>query len=381
MTSADQAERLRQLAQVNARIEQDQTILPGSAGRAYEAHSTNVNNGGTRSPDHSNGPQNGGHANGSASRTINGSNPPTPRNDSLFRAHSQNGRSVPPSSSRTSFITITSGKGGVGKTNIAVNLAIAMSEQGRRVTLIDADMGTANADVLCGITTPKNLSHLIQGRKRQLVDLAVDAPGGFRLIPGTSGVQQMADLSEADRGILIRELSKLERSSEIVIVDTGAGISEAVTSMANLADLILVVLTPEPTSIADGYGLIKSIHFKLQRAPDRGKQFAILINMASSRQQARAVYDRIASVSRRFLGIHLDFAGHVPNDISVSRSVLKRTPFLLGHPHAPASKAVYGLGESLGRRFSVVDHMSTERREIDRPGYFSRFRQWFLNGS
>lgn len=381
MTSADQAERLRQLAQVSARITQDQTTLPGSADRPSEPHWPHVNNGEARSLDHSNGLQDCGHANGSAGPTGNGSNLATPQTDSHSHAHPQNGRSVRSSSPRTSFIAVTSGKGGVGKTNIAVNLAIAMSGEGRCVTLIDADMGTANADVLCGITTPNNLSHLIQGRKRRLVDLAIDAPGGFRLIPGASGVRQMADLSEADRGILVGELSKLEHSSEIVIVDTGAGISESVTSMTSLADLILVVLTPEPTSIADGYGLIKSIHFKLQGTQDRGKRFAILINMASSRHQARAVYDRIASVSRRFLGIHLDFAGHVPNDISVSRSVLKRTPFLLVHPHAPASKAICELGESLGRRFSVVDHINTERREIDQPGYFSRFRQWFLHGS
>jgi flagellar biosynthesis protein FlhG len=160
--------------------------------------------------------------------------------------------------SRASVIAITSGKGGVGKSNIAVNLAIKLASAGKEVVLLDADLGLANADVLCNIDLPCNLSHVI-ARKRELSDVMVKAPGGFHLIGGASGLARMADLTDHDRQRLVLALAELEQRADIILIDTGAGISPNVLSFTRAADHVLVVTTPEPTAITDAYAVIKVI--------------------------------------------------------------------------------------------------------------------------
>src|SRR3954467_13944912 len=159
---------------------------------------------------------------------------------------------------RASVIAITSGKGGVGKSNVAVNLAIKLSAAGKRVVLRDADLGLANADVLCNIDLPCNLSHVI-ARKKELADVMVKAPGGFRLIGGASGLARMADLSALDRQRIVDALAELEETADIILIDTGAGISPNVLSFTRAADHVLVLTTPEPTAITDAYAVIKVI--------------------------------------------------------------------------------------------------------------------------
>jgi len=325
------------------------------------------------------------------------------------------------------YITVTSGKGGVGKTNVAINLCAALALQGRRVTMIDADLGTANADVLCGLQSAQNVSHFIAGRRARLDEIAVDAPGGFRLVAGANGLRRMANLDESQRAHFIRGVTQLEQSSDVVVLDTSAGINQSVTAMAGLADIVLLVLTPEPTSIADGYGLIKSIHAGTARGrrpitgAGRGSQsgsgiqngtsggtgieleneggpnlglemasageqrIAVLVNMASSRTQARAVYDRVAMVARRFLHRHLDFAGWIPKDPMVGQAVLHRRPVLLESPRCPASRALSGLGESLlgsiepERERGADESPSPHNPRSD--GYFARFCAWLGAGA
>src|SRR5205814_7227981 len=159
---------------------------------------------------------------------------------------------------RASVIAITSGKGGVGKSNIAVNLAIKLAEAGKHVVLLDADLGLANADVLCNIEVPFNLAHVI-GRKKELKEVMVRAPGGFHLIGGASGLARMADLTDFDRQRLVDALGELEQQCDIILIDTGAGISPNVLSFTRAADHVLVVTTPEPTAITDAYAVVKVI--------------------------------------------------------------------------------------------------------------------------
>src|ERR1041385_2437859 len=157
---------------------------------------------------------------------------------------------------RASVVAITSGKGGVGKSNIAVNLAIKLAAANKDVVLLDADLGLANADVLCNVDLKTNLAHVI-ARKHELAEVMVKAPGGFRLIGGASGLARMADLTDGDRQRLLEALAELEQTTDAILLDTGAGISPNVLAFAKAADHVMVVTTPEPTAITDAYAVIK----------------------------------------------------------------------------------------------------------------------------
>jgi flagellar biosynthesis protein FlhG len=264
-------------------------------------------------------------------------------------------------SSSASVIAITSGKGGVGKSNVAVNLAIQLSAAGRDVVLLDADLGLANADVLCNLDLPCNLSHVI-ARKKELADVLVTAPGGFRLIGGASGLARMADLSDADRQRLVSALAELESQTDVILIDTGAGISPNVLSFTRAADHVLIVTTPEPTAITDAYAVIKVI------SRDAGhRRLSLLINQARNEMEAGVVYERISKVAKQFLNVPVYDAGYVPSDAAVPQAVRRRTPFVLDSPRSPASLAIaqlaMRLGQGTGARNGGV-------------GFFSRMIGW-----
>lgn len=263
---------------------------------------------------------------------------------------------------RASVIAITSGKGGVGKSNIAVNLAIQLSSAGRRVVLMDADLGLANADVLCNVEIPHNLSHVI-ARKKELGDVMVKAPGGFRLIGGASGLARMADLTDTDRRSIVDALSELENDADMILIDTGAGISPNVLTFTRAADQVLVVTTPEPTAITDAYATIKVIS---RESPTR--TISLLVNQARSAAEARTVYDRIAKVARQFLNVNVLDAGSVLRDESVPTAVRNRTPFLLASPRCAASLGIAQLSMRLASGVS---------NQVDNGGFFNRMVGWF----
>jgi len=262
---------------------------------------------------------------------------------------------------RASVIAITSGKGGVGKSNIAVNLAIKLSSAGKDVVLLDADLGLANADVLCNLDLPANLAHVI-ARKKELFDVLVKAPGGFRLIGGASGLARMADLTDFDRQRLIDSLGELEHQTDVILIDTGAGISPNVLSFARAADHVLVVTTPEPTAITDAYAMVKVIS---RDGTDR--HVSLLVNQVRNAEEAKAVYERIAKVARQFLNVSVLDAGYIVADDEVILSVRKRVPFVLASPKCPASLCVEKLAMRLEK--GVVSN-------IPSGGFFNRMGKW-----
>ncbi len=274
-------------------------------------------------------------------------------------------RSLMKARARATVIAITSGKGGVGKSNIAVNLAVTFAAAGKEVVLLDADLGLANADVLCNMDLPFNLSHVI-ARKKEVRDVLYKAPGGFRLIGGASGLARMADLSEFDRQRLVNSLVELEKNADIILIDTGAGISPNVLSFTRAADDVLVVTTPEPTAITDAYAMVKVISKDKQ-----ARRVSLLVNQAHNATEAAQVYERIATVAKKFLNLNVLDAGHVVSDSEVPLAVRKRTPFVIGSPRCHASHCVAQLAMRLAEGVSV---------QPDSGGFFNRMSRWFFKG-
>jgi flagellar biosynthesis protein FlhG len=243
-----------------------------------------------------------------------------------------------------------------------VNLAIKLASVGKEVVLLDADLGLANADVLCNIDLPSNLSHVI-ARKRELADVMVNGPGGFKLIGGASGLARMADLSDDDRQRLVKALAVLEAQTDIILIDTGAGISPNVLSFTRCADHVLVVTTPEPTAITDAYAVIKVIS-----RDDANRPISLLVNQCRRPGEGAQVYERISQVARQFLSAHILDAGYVAADEEVQLAVRRRTPFILASPKCAASQCITQLAMRLERGVSPAP---------DRGGFFNRMGKWF----
>jgi len=265
---------------------------------------------------------------------------------------------------RASVIAITSGKGGVGKSNVAVNLAIKLSAAGKRVVLLDADLGLANADVLCNIDLPLNLSHVI-ARKKELSEVLVKAPGGFNLIGGASGLARMADLTDDDRQRLVDALGELEQQADVILIDTGAGISPNVLSFTRAADHVLIVTTPEPTAITDAYAVVKVL------SRDGGdRRVSLLINQVRTPNEAKVVHGRIAQVAKQFLGVSVLDAGYVLSDEAVPQAVRRRVPFVIGSPKCPASICVAQLAARLEQGVGSASQADNS------SGFFQRMGRW-----
>jgi flagellar biosynthesis protein FlhG len=260
-------------------------------------------------------------------------------------------------------IAVTSGKGGVGKSNLAINLAVSLSRLGRKVCLLDADLGLANIDVLCNLTPRLTLQHVVTGRCR-LSDVMLLAPGGFRLIPGASGVAGMADLNGRQRDRVLQQLVVLERVADVILIDCAAGISANVLAFAAAAHTALVTTTPEPTAVTDAYGMVKSL---LRRAPR--VRVELVVNMAASTEEAAGVFQRMNRVTETFLKRSIAYGGAIPLDPAVGMAVRHRLPFSLFDPEAAATRAV----EQVARRLGGCEcELSDERR----GGFFARLAGW-----
>ncbi len=234
---------------------------------------------------------------------------------------------------KTRIIAITSGKGGVGKTSLAVGLAISMARKGASVTLLDADLGLANINVILGIIPKYNLYHVIKGKKK-LRDIVINVPEGIKIIAGASGFHQLANLEPRQRTEFIEAMGELE-ADDYLIIDTGAGVSQNVMSFVLAADEIVVVTTPEPTAITDAYGIIKSI-----AAQSSDKIIRLIVNRAQSVSEGNRVAQRVISIAGQFLNIKVESLGFVFEDPSVPRSVRNQKPFVVSFPKSKASGCV-----------------------------------------
>ena len=259
-------------------------------------------------------------------------------------------------------IAVTSGKGGVGKTNIAVNLAVYWASLGRDVTLVDLDVGLANADVLLNVHPRFNLSH-VQAGQRSIAEIAVETHGGLRFVAGGSGVDGLADMSDSRRRRLVGHVDSIRDQADLVVYDCGAGISMNVLAFALMADAVLVVSTPDPTAITDAYAMVKVLVGKKYHGSLR-----LLVNMASDRNEAAEVYRRIAEVAERFLHFTLADGGYVLQDTRVELAVRRRSPFVLSDPRCPSSLCIAALAANLA---------PVSRSSVTPPGLLSRFVELF----
>jgi flagellar biosynthesis protein FlhG len=231
-------------------------------------------------------------------------------------------------------IAVTGGKGGVGKTTVAVNMAVSIAAQGRNVMLLDADLGMANVDVLLGLRTRFHLGHVIKG-ECSLEDTIVTGPHGLQIVPAASGVKRMANLSEAEHAGIIRAFSDLYHQVEVLVVDTAAGLHESVTTFSQAAHHVVVVVCDEPASITDAYALIKVL------SREHGVQrFQILANQTRRLGEGSDLFQKIFKVCDRFLDVGVEFAGCIPFDDYLRRSVQKQTAVVDAYPASISSIAL-----------------------------------------
>ena len=244
---------------------------------------------------------------------------------------------------KTKTIAITSGKGGVGKTSVAVGLSIALARGGSSVTLLDADLGLANINVILGIIPKYNLYHVIKGQKK-LKDIVIEVPEGIKIIAGASGFHQLANLDPKQRNEFIGAVSELD-SDDYMVVDTGAGVSQNVLSFVIAADEIIVVTTPEPTAITDAYGIIKSI---AAQSPD--KIIKIIVNRVQSVAEGNRVAQRVINIAGQFLNIKVENLGFIFDDIYVPKSVRNQKPFIVSYPKSKASACINIIADRIGNK-------------------------------
>lgn len=247
-------------------------------------------------------------------------------------------------------VSITSGKGGVGKSNIALNTSIALSSFGRKVLLIDADTNLANLDILFGINPKYNLSDVIAGDK-SMEEIIVRGPEGIEILPGSSGMVEMLDLEEEVQRHLTTSFRELEKNRDFVIIDTGAGLTKYILSIATSSDEVIIVTNPEPTAITDAYAMIKLISHRSPLV-----RLHLLVNMVKSAEEASDVYEKLNLVVQNFLSVPISYLGHIPRDPNVGTAVTHQTPFLMAFPKCTASIAL---------RMTTRKLMSVERRRKD----------------
>ena len=254
----------------------------------------------------------------------------------------QRHRELPPKRpSRTKIVAITSGKGGVGKTNIVANLGIILSRMGKKILIFDADLGLGNLDILLGLAPRYNFSHVILGEKT-ISEILVQGPENILILPASSGIQELTQLNGGQTDKIVADLDSLIDPIDILLIDTAAGISSNVMYFNANAHEIMVVVSPEPTSITDAYALMKVLSMKYA-----SKRFKLLVNMANDVHEAHEVFRQLSLVADRFLDISLEYMGHVFFDLNVTKGVKLQKAVSELYPHTRASKCLQPIAEKL----------------------------------
>ncbi|HAU84984.1 MAG TPA: MinD/ParA family protein [Lachnospiraceae bacterium] len=241
-------------------------------------------------------------------------------------------------------VTVTSGKGGVGKSNMSVNLAIQLQNLGKRVIILDADFGLANVEVMFGIRPAYSLADLMF-KNKELKDIICPGPRGIGIISGGSGIQEMANLTKYQIGNLTSKLYELDELADVIIIDTGAGISDAVLEFVTHSTEVILVATPEPTSITDAYALLKSVNKRDDF--DKTKHIKMITNRVGTAKEGKELFTKLDVVVKRFLDVEIDFLGAVPQDSNVSKAVMRQVPFSIAYPNAQATIAVQTIANKL----------------------------------
>jgi flagellar biosynthesis protein FlhG len=261
-------------------------------------------------------------------------------------------------------VAVTSGKGGVGKTNVVASLAVELSRRGRKVLVLDADLGLANVDILLGLAPNGHLGDVISG-VCDIEDIVLEGPEGVALLPAASGIAEVTSLSEAQKGRLRVALNRLRETYDTLLVDTGAGISSNVIYFAGSAQEVVVVVTPEPTALADAYAVIKVL-----RNRRRIRRVQLLVNQVHHVSDAEAVHERLVRVSERFLDVDIQLLGHIYSDPAVHRAVMEQRPIALAYPGSPAARCLNQLAQRIDMLADAPDN----------PGDVSRFWDRLLAG-
>lgn len=247
--------------------------------------------------------------------------------------------------SNARVITVTSGKGGVGKSSTAINLALQFRKLGKRVIILDADFGLANIEVMFGVIPQYNLSDIMY-KGKELRDIIVEGPEGVGFISGGSGIAKLNNLDQEKIKRLVYKLSELEQLADVVIIDTGAGIAPSVLEFVASSAEVMLVITPEPTSITDAYALLKALNM----FPGYNKEdtrIHVLCNRVNSEAEGLNLYEKLNMVVRKFLNINLTMLGCIPQDYSVAKAVMKQKPVSLMYPNAASTKAFEKVAKSL----------------------------------
>ena len=254
-----------------------------------------------------------------------------------------------PEQERTAkVIAVTSGKGGVGKSSLTVNLAIQLSRLGKRVLIFDADFGLANIEIMLGIRPKYTLADLMY-RGKTVRDVVTDGPEDIGFISGGSGIHELANLTREQVFSLIRKLDDLDRVADVIIVDTGAGVNDTVLDFVAASEEILLVATPEPTSITDAYALMKLLNRKAAYQPNQAV-VKMVANEVREEGEAAELFEKLGVVARKFLDIEVEFLGTVPYDRNMQRAVMRQAPISISHPSADCAKALKRIALSLDER-------------------------------
>lgn len=255
------------------------------------------------------------------------------------------------------IITVTSGKGGVGKSNTVVNMALALKEQGKEVVILDADLGLANIEVLLGVIPRYNLSHVLTGKK-DMVEIIEENEDGIQFISGGSGINELMFLDKEKITQFASNISQLEQITDFILIDTSAGITDAVLSFCRLAHEIVFITTPEPTSITDAYALIKT--FKSESEIDL-PLIKILVNKAETDKEATEVYNKLSSVCKHFLNMEIDYLGYILFDYNVMRAAKLQEPICKCFPKSKASYAYRNIVKTL---IEITTEDEPEKRSL-----------------